>query len=369
MTRLLVIALLVASAAPAAAQRRERRRAPAEEVDRFDWRNATGEAASADYRAALKVADREALRVLNIYPCGRGFPPRALEPALRHYRRAIAADPRQAEPHYRAAMLIHCAYLDKTRDWVYSPSERRWAEQVLDHLARFERLAPHDPRLGDTTYLGPFHFERAIVHTKLAATRATVEEQTAQYRLAIADYDHSIRHLREATPALFSSRDIAISVANMAEVCMMAGDLQKALTLYRESLEIDPEYSTAFGLAVALDRDDQGWKARELILKYADPQTLDNYVDRLTGNNPNEPRRIFYVPPGEVHYYMALILDAFGSGGLAIVQYREFLHSGANPQFKQRAKDNISRLRKQPSANTLSPEGKKLAWWRKWLGS
>ena len=114
--------------------------------------------------------------------------------------------------------------------------------------------------------------------------------------------DYQARIDREAS----SGRDLSTTMANLAETYMMLGDLDRAIAAYESVRRLGSDASATFGLAVALDRDGQGVRAREL----ARGVGLDGF--ELYKTRVEQTGEIFYVPEGERYYYFALVEEALG---------------------------------------------------------
>jgi tetratricopeptide (TPR) repeat protein len=348
-TRALLIAcLLVVGATTADAQARRRpvpRPAPPTDPDRFDWQKAGGAKPKASaYELAMTRAERLASRALQFRSDGTA---RLIDEAIAAYELACAADERKAEPHYAVGQLIAVRY----------PRDVAQIERALRHWEEFERLAPTDPRLHD------LYDQRALILTKLATPES--------YKKAILDYD---RLLKVMDMSALSAVSLSRVLANGAEVYMMVGELETSINLFVRAMDNSKQFLAGIGLAVALDRDGQGLKAREVMRDVATDGALKSWVDDLKQGD------VFYVPDGEVHYYFALIHDALGNEMLAIEQYQAFIDSGAHPQFHRRARANIDDLRKQLRSHPVKvpridrygrPVRQDLTWWREasgWLG-
>ncbi len=297
-------------------------------ADRFEWPATAAKTIAAQERATywreLRRGDRYALQATEVSPLQRKA---LVGQAQKAYELAIAAQPQRGEPHYRLGELLYNHYLTGQR--LFS---RRAAEQVIEHWLAFERLEPLDPRV--TSVL----FERALLRTRLATDD--------DLRAGIADYETLIRRtdLNALEPELAS-----IWLGNLAEMYMMVGDLDASVSLYQRSMTYFAKASNAFGLAVALDRDGQGAKAREVMLTYADGSGFRQFQRDLREGE------IFFVPPGEELYYLALGFEATGAYREAIVHYRKFIASGAHPQFQARARDNAAYLEKRLAEGSLRP--------------
>jgi tetratricopeptide (TPR) repeat protein len=249
-----------------------------------------------------------------------------LDRAITAYELAAAARPDAAEPHFRAAAALHAFYLEcnpgesaalctpgGARPLLRAVPHRVVTDRLLRHWDAFEAKAPKDPRVVDDVLL-----ERAILHTKLA-TPEHLEAARRDYRKILA-----WRHTTE--------RD-AIVLGNLAETEMMLGNLDQAIIVYHRTLELDQSISHNFGLAVALDRDEQGQQARGILRSYGVEGVVALQKQILRGN-------VFYVPEGEAYYYLALGCESVGLSDDAIRFYDLFLASGAHPQFAPRARAN-----------------------------
>ena len=272
-----------------------------------------------NYEQELALGDRYALRAAQLFDISRRRARMLARYAVRAYTNASKLNASAAEPHYRAAELLYAYFV--------GPSTRQTkalTNQTLSHWNMFEKLAPTDPRA--TRLL----FRRALVHTK----KATKEG----YQLALADYQ---KLLHRSDVSSDSKEATATRLGNMAEVHMMLGDLNSAILRYEQALQYDKRTSYGFGLAVALDRDGQVDRAREIMARFASAnQLLIFEKETQTGN-------IFFVPAGEVYYYYGLAHETLGNPKRAIANYRRFITSSAHPLFQPRARDNIAALEKK----------------------
>ncbi len=335
------LAVLIAAAAPANAQPtlpELPELADPPETPRwrdFSWDQAERDQASA-FDAAMARGDRHAIRASELLRPDFGNAGLTEEEQVRAaaeaYEQAAAIDPTSPEPHFRAAAVIN-AHLISNRSSIDPPTARR----AIAHWREFERLAPRDPRLDDIL------FERAIAYTRL--------EKEADLRAAIADYQrlNQISDLSTVTPSAAATR-----IANQAEVHMMLGELDTAIALYERALRSASEFSQVLGLAVALDRDHQGTKARELLRPYATPAAIADYVRKVQLN------AIFYVPAAEVYYYYGLLAEVSDQPEQAANAYRAFLLSGANSRYAERARENLAaqeKAAKKPHPKPKAPRG------------
>lgn len=277
------------------------------------------------YVEALAAADRYAIaaaersRINNTLQAWR-----YARLAVAAYDKAIRANPKSPEPHLRAAVVIYSHWF--LGDPLRCLSKKQLCLEAIDHWHAFEKLAPLDPRINE--YL----FQRALLYTTLYKPR--------YLKKAIADYTRLINSTQFAS----MGRDRSTTMGNLAEVYMMLGDLDKAIPMYMRAVAEGNMPLHAYGLAVALDRDGRGEKAREIMRKFGSGD-----VDRRTGllRSLDPQKGVFFVPKGEINYYHALGFDALGQPAMAIVYYQRFLRSGAHPRFAPRARENIKRLRKK----------------------
>ena len=130
----------------------------------------------------------------------------------------------------------------------------------------------------------------------------------------------------------------AVTSSNLAEIYMMLGELEPAIATYSQAVVGGADASATLGLAVALDRAGQGQQARQLV-RAIGTESLRRWQDQIDDGS------VFYVPNGEVHYYLALLNDAQGNPMIAAQEYDQFIASGAHPQFAPRAKQNKAKLR------------------------
>jgi tetratricopeptide (TPR) repeat protein len=249
--------------------------------------------------------------------------------AVSAYERASAVRPDDPEPHYRAAEVLHAHFLESpstSSDPVLS--DRELPERALAHWQAFADLAPLDPRVTSTL------FDRALVYTRLATERDFVQA-VALYELLIERSD--LRSL----PA----EQVATWLANLAETYMMVGRLGEAIETYQRALDYRAEPAYGYGLAVALDRDGQTALAREVMVSYA---ASDQMRDLQRGS-------VFFVPAGEVDYYLALGYEALDDLDQAAKHYRRFIVSGAHPRYQARANENLRRIEKAMSRSGRRP--------------
>jgi tetratricopeptide (TPR) repeat protein len=247
--------------------------------------------------------------------------------ALASYRAAINAMPDEPEAHYRLGVaeytfMLACETVHASTALLCDPDNPDPAvmQDVVDHWHKFTELAPLDNR-GNALL-----FPRAILHTKLATKE--------HFQLAIADYE-AILDRREGAQ-IGATDDTTLS--NLAETYMMVDRLDDAIGTYERAAAIGADTSTMYGLAVALDRDGQGTRARQIISQQG-TEAFEQFQDSVAKG------RTFFVPDGEQYYYLALVNEALGLKQQAIIHYDLFLRSGAHPQYQARAKHNRDAIR------------------------
>ena len=318
--RLALLLLLVAPAARANVwQRAIDTGSPDPHADVYESELATGDELAA--QATAQAASREVIRTL-------------VQHAVMSYRNAAAAEPQQAEPYYRIGRLLYSFYfecptggLGPSPLCISDPSyfDRAHAQEIVDAWMTFEHLAPLDPRLGmvrGDALSSDFDllFHRAVLHTRLA-DRPDLEAATRDYEEILARADVPDENV----------------LGNLAETYMMLDRLDEAIDTYRQALRSALATETVYGLAVALDRDERGGQARDLILSQGE-QAVTEFERRVrTGLT-------FFVPAGEEYYYYALIYEAFDMTDSAIEYWQKYIQSGAHPEFQPRAKAHLEPL-------------------------
>jgi len=287
-----------------------------------------------EYDAKLRMGDDLAEQA-NSHDVSAANVRRLVDLAASSYREAAAAEPSQGEPMYRLGRLLYSFYFECTDQlalrWSMSPLcattgpfDRKHAEEVIAAWDEFEKRAPLDPRLSvDVGEESEILFKRAILNTRLA-TKPHLEAAAHDYEKLLA---------RAQTSEIGGSPVLS----NLAETYMMLDRLDDAIDMYREAWLRGSQTSTVYGLAVALDRDDRGTQAIDLILSQGVGSVNDFHTSVLRGET-------FYVPEGEKFYYFALLDEAFGKTAEAVENWRLYINSGAHPEFQPRAKAHIDAL-------------------------
>jgi len=156
--------------------------------------------------------------------------------------------------------------------------------------------------------------------------------------------------------------------ANSAEVLMALGRLPDAVDRYRRAVDLEsrrqpgPARDAAlaqalFGLAVALDRDEQPEAAREPLARAV---ALDPRLRQLP--LPGEERAtsdVFFLPPADVHYYRGLAFRALNRPQDSMQAFRQFRAAAPRSPFAGRAEAHVQALAKPalavPDAGAPAP--------------
>lgn len=299
------------------------------------------------YEVALAKGDELALRA-NARSQVRQKSVQLVDQAIAAYKEAGELRKDQGEPYFRIATVLESFFVDcddAIRFSIYgfgvppltcpaqgTPVDPTRMQQTIDAWDEFEARGKLDPRIGDAL------FQRAILRTKLVDGSKHAQKHLEG---AMADYK-----------AILDRADGMTAVGlegvwgNLAETYMMLGKLEPAIDAYRLALRMGAGASTALGLAVALDRDENYPAALEVIRRISRPELKKFQTDFLE-------KQVFFVPRGEEYYYFALIYQALDEDLLAIRNWQQFIASGAHPQYQARAKHHLdaleAKVRKQPS--------------------
>ena len=330
------------------------------------WRHAVDggvEAArQARYEAKLLAGD-ELATAANARSISAARVRELVDNAVAAYRAAAALEPREGEPYYRIGFVLYSFYFECSDDMLarraMSPSplciadhdprlfDRKHAQDVIDAWDAFEVRTPLDPRLSvDPPGFSELLFKRAILHTKLV----TKEHLVA----AAADYEKFIA--RSDVASNVNHEDVW---GNLAETYMMLDRMDDAIDTFREALRRGGGASTTYGMAVALDRDGRGEEAKDRIASLGLRTLRDFQIRVLRGE-------IFFVPQGEVDYYIALAEEAFGKYDDALDHWRAYIDSNAHPEFQPRARAHIDWInaerKKHPARVAPPPLPEEMPW-------
>ena len=267
--------------------------------------------------------------------------------AATSYRAAGAIKPNEGEPWFRLGRMLYSFYfecadtINRTNRSILcdgranAPISRARAEEVIEAWDTFEARAPLDPRLT----VGPFGdnellFRRAILHTKLA-TKQHLEAAARDYEKILARMDTSEGPGENV-------------IGNLAETYMMVGKLEESIEMYRQALRGAADASTWYGFAVALDRDERSDQALDVINSLGREQRDTFHARVIKGDT-------FFVPEGEKFYYFALVDEALGLEDDAIGYWRQYINSGAHPQYQPRARAHLDNLLRKKRVRTSLP--------------
>ena len=310
------------------------------------WQQALDGGVQDEYDRALATGDGYALQA-NAASQTAVTVSRLVDLAIDQYTQAAKLRPAAGEPYFRIASTLESFYTDcpsvprayrlqqhvpQTCPDLGRSMDLVRAGQAVAAWEAFEKRAPLDPRISETM------FSRAILRTKLVEG---VKNARPLLEGALADY----RALLDRNDGL-SVADPDQVWGNLAETYMMLGRMEEAIDAYREALKNGANASTAYGLAVALDRDGSPSEAIETIRAH----TVEGFQQYRTMIAMGQ---IFYVPRGEEHYYLALILEAFENYPESRAEWQAFIASKAHPKFQARAKQHVdainAKLKAQPA--------------------
>jgi tetratricopeptide (TPR) repeat protein len=302
------------------------------------------------YDSEMKSGDELTLQATATHSASKENIRQLVQHAIASYRNAAQAKPEEAEPYYRIGRLIYSFYFECGDSPMYqvnpsplcpdssAPYDKKRAQEVIDAWDAFEARAPLDPRLspmrddaGSIDFNVLFH--RAVLHTRLV-TKDNLIAATKDYEKIVARSD---------------SPD-ETTLSNLAETYMMLDRLDDAIETYRAALRSSRNTETLYGLAVALDRDERGQQARELILAQGE-QAMAEFHRRVSVLH-----QTFFVPYGEEFYYFALSAEAFGMTESAIDYWNKYLRSGAHPEYQPRARAHLEPLLLQRKRKNLHLE-------------
>jgi tetratricopeptide (TPR) repeat protein len=209
------------------------------------------------------------------------------------------------------------------------------------------------------------------------------EGQTAGWFVAAVERTNQGRYAEAAAAygmALAAGADAPAVYANLGEVLMADGQLAAAEACYRDAVAVasvsplpnlanvatlgsqrfdDPraraqELVLAYlGLAVALDRDGQTRAARGMMQRALE---LDSTTAVLAvAELPNSD--LFFVPAGDVYYYIGLARSVAGRRQEALGAFREFLARQPASRWAGQAKGHLTELAQAhaPSAPSAPP--------------
>ncbi len=184
-------------------------------------------------------------------------------------------------------------------------------------LAAFKKAEKLDPEAG---FIADMAFKKGIIYTVLG-----------DYPKAVESY------MTAARSPMQSAESLGIIYSNAAECLMGMGRMVDAIRMYERSLTVRPASNSQalWGLAVALDRDEQISKSVQAARAAA---KIDPKLESLTGPG------VFFVPEGELHYYLGIAYQALGKPEKALVHWKSFLKALPESPWAYRAEDHIKVL-------------------------
>jgi tetratricopeptide (TPR) repeat protein len=200
-------------------------------------------------------------------------------------------------------------------------------------------------------------FEGARRMAPTPLDEARVWFRIANERSRFAAYDEA---LDAYSRALAFADPEPTALNNSGELLMALGRLGEAIDRYREAIAIEERERDrrshiqglalgTFGLAVALDRDGRAVAADEAMGR-APALDAGLSVLRLAEQGSGD---LFFVPPGDVFYYLGLARQAQDRTDDAAAAFRNYLRSATGP-YARRARDHLARLERD-RANRRSP--------------
>lgn len=246
--------------------------------------------------------------------------------AYRKLASALERKPNHAEANYLAAELIIAWEL-------YDYGNRsRWLDRGIDHYARYLASKPVDTRMRSVL------FNRAILYSKRALGLKDFEPD---FRRAIDDYDRQLAMLDSDSLGSGNRRQIlSTTLSNAAELHMGVGQLDRAIELYAQAIDIEPNALYSFGLAIALDRDGQRLRAAEIMQEAIATDKPDH-----DGRCALHRQSVFFVPNGDKSYYLALRAEVLGKNAEARRHYQVFLNRLGDGRYARVARANLAALR------------------------
>ena len=250
--------------------------------------------------------------------------------AVAAYERALTLGD-DADIHYLA--FFAARFIDDRKTGICA-SCRDGFEAVIRHSEAVLRL---DPR---TAHARELVSQARQALSKLGGLMGVGPEGDAYLERALEMYDRWRTLVDDVSDQHNAAQDRASSYGNSAELMMALGRLDDAIDWYRRAIEIHPsrEELHHFGLGVAYDRDGQWSKARaEMRIAF---EQAGRSLEVLS--QPN----VFFVPLGDVYYYLGLMHQILGNREVAIANYNRFLTLSPNNRYQERAREHLEELTK-----------------------
>ncbi len=249
-------------------------------------------------------------------------------------------------------------------------------QTLRDAVAAFKEATVASPRRGSGYYwLGLTYYQLnmskgAIFALKRARQLSALQTPEQEFRIAfnlgityskvgdfesaVREYDRAERPLRRLGKRNSTVRaNRSLCQGNAAESLMALGRLDEAIQRYKAALALyhNNRVLLWWGLAVALDRDEQTSKASEAL---GNALREDPSMRALTSDT------VFFVPRGDIHYYFALGHMAQGQVSEAKKRWRQFLDATPRSVWAYRARTHLAMLGAAPRKNKGSKK-KRLA--------
>ena len=245
----------------------------------------------------------------------------AMNSALANFQEAAKVSPRRADGHLWLGKALYMLAHMLPGGGV--EGGRHDAARMTQAAASFTRARELNPALLEDYDVA---LEMAIIHTSQGRLKSAVMEYERAERIVAASEDISrIKRQRRARVQ-----------GNAAECLMGLGRLEEAIQRYQEALTLgyDTELNH-WGLAVALDRDEQQDKAL-----YHARRAMGRHHSMKVLTGPT----VFFVPDGEVHYYFAVGYLAQAKPALARRSFEVFLAKLPGSQWAPRARAHLTQL-------------------------
>ncbi|MCS6914715.1 MAG: AgmX/PglI C-terminal domain-containing protein [Myxococcales bacterium] len=178
---------------------------------------------------------------------------------------------------------------------------------------------------------------------EVAQVLGIVLSRLGRFAEAVAEYDTALALLpgQPGSPHRLRAQQATL-LGNSAEALMALGRLKEAIARYSQAEAIDTTEQAALhtlGLAVAYDRDGQLEKSRDALVRSL---TTDPAMKLFNSDS------VFFVPPGDRHYYVALTAEAFGEREAAMEAWQQFLRELPQSRYAPRARAHLEALRRTP---------------------
>lgn len=277
------------------------------------------------YDLAMSTADEFAIRAARAFPSNRYQGRAHARRAAFEYEKAAKLEPTKGEPHFRAAEVLYAHFASPDTKVIDEDETKR----AIEHWKQWRELEPKDPRLVSAL------FRRSLAYTKLGGE--------TNYKLALRDYEDQLALTDSASSG--SRENVAIIMSNAAELYMAVGDLDNSITMYKQALDVSDRPLYGAGLAIALERDGQATKAREVMQHYLRGKP---FTDLITDT-------VFFIPEGDAHAYSGLAFDANGQYREAAAHYRTFLEYQPDGRYSELVQKRLKVVAGKAAADNKKP--------------